>query len=126
MPNPDQADIAAGTVLDIGSGQFARRQEVVYSGVYLNEISRIDIAQSRFTADFYLWVRFARSSGTGAADPTEIDFPDLVRGKCLKFFAFRLLTAGVGCFRLSVTPSEEREPNAYPTRSRPEFSVLSL
>jgi len=57
-----------------------RRQQVVYTGVYLNEIPRVDVAQSTFTADFYLWARFARVAGTGAADPTEIDFPDLVRG----------------------------------------------
>jgi branched-chain amino acid transport system substrate-binding protein len=53
---------------------------VVYSVIYLNEIARVDIAQSRFTADFYLWVRYARAAGAGAADPAEIDFPDLVRG----------------------------------------------
>jgi len=80
VPNPDPAEIAAGTVVDIGADRFARRQEVVYSGVYLNEVSRIDIAQSRFTADFYLWVRYARAAKAGSADPTEIDFPDLVRG----------------------------------------------
>jgi hypothetical protein len=80
VPNFDPGEVASGAVVDIGGGRFARRQQVVYTGVYLNEIPRVDIAQSTFTADFYLWVRFARDAGAGAADPTEIDFPDLVRG----------------------------------------------
>jgi branched-chain amino acid transport system substrate-binding protein len=40
----------------------------------------VDIAQSTFTADLYLWMRFARNRGTAGADPTDVDFPDLVRG----------------------------------------------
>jgi branched-chain amino acid transport system substrate-binding protein len=80
VPNPDRAEIDAGTVIDLGSGIYGRRQQVVYSGIYLNEVSRVDIAQSRFTADFYLWLRYARGAGGGAADPAEIDFPDIVRG----------------------------------------------
>jgi ABC-type branched-subunit amino acid transport system substrate-binding protein len=78
--HPDASEIAGGTVVDMGGGRYARRQQVVYSGLYLNEISRIDIAQSTFTADFYLWMRFARGADTGIAVPTEIDFPNLVRG----------------------------------------------
>ncbi len=78
VTNPDHAEIDAGTVIDLGSGAYGRRQQVVYTGVYLNEISRVDIAQSRFTADFYLWMRYAR--GSGSDDPAEIEFPDLVRG----------------------------------------------
>jgi branched-chain amino acid transport system substrate-binding protein len=69
VPNPDTSEIASGAIVDIGSGHFARRQRVVYTGVYLNEIPRVDIAQSRFTGDLYLWLRFARFAGAGAADP---------------------------------------------------------
>ena len=78
--NPSSAEIASGAMVDMGAGSFARRQQVVYTGVFLNEIPRLDIAQSTFTADFYLWIRFARGAGAGAADPTDVDFPDLVRG----------------------------------------------
>jgi ABC-type branched-subunit amino acid transport system substrate-binding protein len=78
--NFDPAEVASGAVVDIGEGNYARRQQVVYTGVYLNELPRVDVGQSTFTADFYLWVRYARNAGAGAADPTEIDFPDLVRG----------------------------------------------
>jgi branched-chain amino acid transport system substrate-binding protein len=80
VSNADPAEIAAGTVVDVGSGGFARRQQVVYTGIFLNEIPRIDIPQSTFTADFYLWMRSAPSNGAAGSDPTEIDFPDLVRG----------------------------------------------
>ena len=65
---------------DPGHGLLMRRQQVVYTGIYLNEISRMDIAPSTFTADFYLWMRFARGSGAADGDPTDIRFPTLVRG----------------------------------------------
>jgi branched-chain amino acid transport system substrate-binding protein len=77
---PTSAEIASGALVDLGSGRYARRQQVAYTGVFLNEIPRVDIAQSTFTADFYLWMRFAPGVGAGAADPGDIDFPDLVGG----------------------------------------------
>jgi branched-chain amino acid transport system substrate-binding protein len=77
---PTSAELASGAVLDLGLGRYARRQQVAYTGVFLNEIPRVDIDQSTFTADFYLWMRFARSAEAGAADPADIDFPDLVKG----------------------------------------------
>jgi ABC-type branched-subunit amino acid transport system substrate-binding protein len=79
-PHPDAEEIASGAIVDIGGGRFARRQQVVYTGIFLNEIPRVDVAQSTFTADFYLWMRFARNAGVTDADPTDFDFPDLVRG----------------------------------------------
>lgn len=77
---PTATEIASGTALETGPGLYARRQQVVYAGVFLNEVPRIDIAQSTFTADFYLWLRYAPEAGKGAVDPADIDFPDLVRG----------------------------------------------
>ncbi len=76
----DPSEIKSGAVVEIGPGHFMRRQQVVYTGIYLNEISRMDVAQSTFTADFYLWMRFARGSDALGVDPTEIKFPTLVRG----------------------------------------------
>ncbi len=78
--NPAAAEIASGAVVDVGSGRFARRQQVIYTGVYLNELPQIDIAQSTFNIDFYLWMRYGPGAGAGAVDPTQIDFPDLARG----------------------------------------------
>jgi branched-chain amino acid transport system substrate-binding protein len=80
VTDPTSAELASGAVVDLGLGRYARRQQVAYTGVFLNEIPRIDIGQSTFTADFYLWMRFARSADAGAADPADIDFPDLVKG----------------------------------------------
>jgi hypothetical protein len=80
ISNPDADEIAAGTVIDVGAGHFVRRQRVIYAGIYLNEIPRVDIAQSTFAADLYLWMRFARGVGADDTDPTQIEFPDLLRG----------------------------------------------
>jgi ABC-type branched-subunit amino acid transport system substrate-binding protein len=49
---PTGAELASGAVLDLGLGRYARRQRVAYTGIFLNEIPRVDIAQSIFTADF--------------------------------------------------------------------------
>jgi branched-chain amino acid transport system substrate-binding protein len=78
--SPNAAEIAASTVVDIGSGRFARLQQVAYTGVYLNEISRLSIADSTFTADLYVWMRFAHRTGVDIADLTDIQFPSMVRG----------------------------------------------
>lgn len=80
VPRADRTEIAGGAVVDVGQGWYARLQQVVYTGVYLNEISRIDIAKSIFTADFYLWTRYSATAVEGAADPFRIDLPDLVEG----------------------------------------------
>ena len=91
VSRPAQEDITAGVLVDTGLGTFARRQQVVYSGVYLNKIPRVDVALSTFTADFYLWQRFGHGAGPGAVDPTEIEFPDMVHGS---FDAKRMAEAG--------------------------------
>jgi branched-chain amino acid transport system substrate-binding protein len=80
VANPDRAEIKSGAVFEMEPGSWGRKQRVVYSGMFLNEIARVDIAQSTFTADLYVWMRFARADGADASDPTEIEFPNLVRG----------------------------------------------
>jgi len=68
-------------LVEIGDGRYARRQQVVYTGLFLNELPRVDIAASAFTADFYFWLRFVPIERAGAiGDPADISFPDLVRG----------------------------------------------
>lgn len=81
VANPAPEEIANGTLIEVEPGRYARRQQVVYTGIYLNELSRIDIAQSTFTADFYVWVRYAKGIGGPGADPTRFEFPDMVRGR---------------------------------------------
>ena len=50
--------------------QYFWRQQVVYTGIDLNQISQVDQRKSSFTADFYLWVRYP-----DGADATNIKFP---------------------------------------------------
>jgi ABC-type branched-subunit amino acid transport system substrate-binding protein len=78
VDRPNRADIDRGTVFRTADG-WARMQRVVYSGMFLNEVPRIDIAQSTFTADLYLWMRYARVTAADA-DPGDIQFPTLLRG----------------------------------------------
>jgi branched-chain amino acid transport system substrate-binding protein len=79
--NPDVAERLSGAVVPIADGRFARFQRVVYTGIYLNEIARLDLLQSSFTADFYLWLRSAAAADrSGDAHPAEIQFPDMRRG----------------------------------------------
>ena len=80
VSNPDPKEIESSEVFDIGLGRFGRIQQVVYTGIYLNEIPRLDVTQLTFDADFYFWFRFARDSGPGAVDPSEIVLPALVSG----------------------------------------------
>jgi ABC-type branched-subunit amino acid transport system substrate-binding protein len=77
---PDSAELASGAVFSMDPGRYARIQRVVYTGIFVNEIPRVDVAQSSFTADFYLWLRYAAAAGPGASDPTDIIFPNMVSG----------------------------------------------
>ena len=74
---PHEAEIKSGAVFEIRPGSYARLQQVIYSGLYVNEIMWMDQIRSSFGADFYVWLRFAHNLGPEAADPTEIKFPDL-------------------------------------------------
>ena len=80
VSSPDAQEIASGAVFALGQGRFARLQRVVYSGVFMNEIPRIDVARSSFDADFYFWLRYARNAGPDSPDPTELIFPNMIGG----------------------------------------------
>ena len=55
------------------NGQQLKRYRVVYAGIDINHISNIDTKQGQFTADFYIWFRYA-----GLFDDNNIIFPDAV------------------------------------------------
>lgn len=81
VANPGIDEQLAGLVVPVAERGFARFQRVVYAGIYLNEIARLDLPQSSFTADFYLWIRSAAAPARrSGAEPAEIQFPDLRRG----------------------------------------------
>ena len=68
-------DLEHGDVFTLGSGRLGRIQHVVYTGIHLNEILRIDVARGTFSADFFLWLRFSGNATGHGADPTELIFP---------------------------------------------------
>ncbi|MEH2570116.1 ABC transporter substrate-binding protein [Bradyrhizobium sp. AZCC 2289] len=49
-------------------------QRVVYTGIDINRVSRVDTKQNSFSVDFYLWMRFA---GDDEAQ-THVEFPALL------------------------------------------------
>jgi branched-chain amino acid transport system substrate-binding protein len=49
-------------------------QRVVYTGIDVNRLNRIDIRQGTFNIDFYLWMRYAGEDDA----PTRVEFPDLL------------------------------------------------
>jgi branched-chain amino acid transport system substrate-binding protein len=79
VSNIGASEIASKEVVDLGSGRFARQQQVAYTGMYINSIRRLDMANSRFAADFYIWLRYATEASKSGSDPADIDFPDMVR-----------------------------------------------
>jgi len=67
-------EVKAGNVLHLVyrlKNQYFWRQQVVYTGIDINKVSRVDQSKSSFTADFYLWMRYV-----GEVDPTSIQFPN--------------------------------------------------
>jgi hypothetical protein len=78
--SPDAQEMKAGTVFALRPGLYARLQHVAYTGVYINDITRVEPARSSFAADFYVWLRFARDNSPGALDPTDISFPEMISG----------------------------------------------
>jgi branched-chain amino acid transport system substrate-binding protein len=80
VSHPTAKNIADGRAVEVAAGRYAQRQKVVYTGMFLNELPRIDVAQSTFSADFYVWMRFVRDASPDGADPTQIEFPHMVRG----------------------------------------------
>ena len=65
-------ELAAGKLVRLGK-QLAWKQRVVYTGIDFNQLIQLDQTRGSFTADFYLWFRYA-----GDDEVIEIDFPNAV------------------------------------------------
>ncbi|MDM8548460.1 ABC transporter substrate-binding protein [Desulfobacterales bacterium HSG2] len=61
-----------GDVIIIG-GKMMNKTRIVYAGIYVNEISNLDMENGTYTADFYLWFHYS-----GAFDDTGIEFTNSV------------------------------------------------
>ena len=74
VTTPERLDLAketqAGSIVQSGT-QYFWRQRVVYAGLDINKLNRID--KGSYTADFYVWFRY-----NGNDQPTEIQFPEAV------------------------------------------------
>lgn len=74
ITNPERLnlpkELQSGSIVQSGE-QYFWRQRVVYAGMDINKLNRID--KSTFTADFYVWFLY-----NGTDEPTEIQFPDAV------------------------------------------------
>lgn len=74
ITNPERLnlpkELQSGSIVQSGD-QYFWRQRVVYAGMDINKLNRID--KSTFTADFYVWFLY-----NGTDEPTEIQFPDAV------------------------------------------------
>ena len=77
IDQPDGIDLAAerekGHVLSFGD-QHYWVQRVVYTGIDIVRLNRIDVKQGTFNVDFYLWMRF-EGDGDGQ---TQVQFPALL------------------------------------------------
>ncbi len=72
---PDlNAELAAGRV-HVVNGEYMLQTNVVYAGMDINEISNLDIKNSSYTVDFYLWFRYR-----GDFEPDNIEFIN-IKGK---------------------------------------------
>ncbi len=57
----------------LSDGKLMTQTRVVYAGIYMNEISKLNTIHSSYTADFYLWFRYK-----GDFDETQIEFLNAV------------------------------------------------
>ncbi|NCC31739.1 MAG: hypothetical protein EOM24_06885, partial [Chloroflexia bacterium] len=80
VSTPNPTELASGAIFELSPGRYARLQLVAHTGIFINELTSIDMRASRFIADFYLWMRFARINDVRVADPTKLRFPDMVSG----------------------------------------------
>ncbi|MFN5855278.1 MAG: hypothetical protein ACK456_05170, partial [Pseudanabaenaceae cyanobacterium] len=74
------AEKKAGNLFNLrykNKNQFFWRQSVVYAGIDMNRLNRVDQARSSITADFYLWFRYSGTDNpTVNENATAIEFLD--------------------------------------------------
>ncbi len=68
-----QREVGLGHIVTAGDQNYWH-QRVVYTGIDINRLNRIDVRNTTFNVDFYLWMRFSGDND----DPPKIELPDLV------------------------------------------------
>jgi branched-chain amino acid transport system substrate-binding protein len=66
-------EVEKGHIVSFGNRHYWL-QRVVYTGIDINRVNRIDVKQGTFNIDFYLWMRFAGEDGA----PVHVEFPALL------------------------------------------------
>jgi len=70
--NSDEEE-KAGHIVTLGGRKYWL-QRVVYTGVDINRLSRIDVRQGSFNVDFYLWMRYGGDDDA----PAHVEFPRMM------------------------------------------------
>ena len=94
-------DVRMGYIVSLGSRQYWL-QRVVYTGIDINRVNRIDVKQGTFNIDFYLWMRYSGEDDT----PTQMEFPAFLRKG--GFDPKRVLKTGWKWSELSPLPDHRR------------------
>jgi branched-chain amino acid transport system substrate-binding protein len=68
-----EKELAAGRIMTLG-GQYMYKTDIVYTGIDFNEVSHLEIKNSKAEIDFYLWFRYRRG-----VDATHINFLNSIR-----------------------------------------------
>ena len=115
---PDlQGEVNTGNVLKIDNNYFYKTQ-VVYTGIDLNKISDLDMKNSTFTADFYLWFRYqgdfdeSNVEFVNAVSPITLDKPiaeDTYKGET--YHAYRVKAEFKGDFNFRAYPFDQQTLN---------------
>jgi len=78
-----EANLKNGSVIKAGD-HYLRQQRIVFAGINVNQVGDLDLASQTFTADFFVWLKYA-----GDNKPTAITFlnavdPSLALGDPIK------------------------------------------
>lgn len=65
-------ELAAGNLIQAGD-QYLVRKRIVYTGINMNEVGELDQQAETFSADFFLWLKYA-----GSDDAADITFVNAV------------------------------------------------
>src|SRR3954470_11775520 len=66
-------EVEKGNIVSFGNRHYWL-QRVVYTGIDINRVNRIDVKQGTVNIDFYLWMHFAGEDDT----PARVEFPALL------------------------------------------------
>ena len=112
-----QEEVSKGNIIKI-DGNYFNKTRVVYTGIDLNEISNLDVKNSTFTADFYIWFRYegdfdeSKIEFVNAVNPVELGNPsaqDAYNGQT--YHAYRVKADFESNFNFRAYPFDEQNLN---------------